>query len=68
MDSPLPRTRLPRGAISIAAEEAEKQADELAHHQDVDGEGARAATKKPRRTEPTPMAKYALATGLLLRC
>jgi len=68
MDSPLPPTHLRRGALAIAAEEAEEQRDDDAHLQDADEGASQAKKKKAKRDEPTPMAKCVLAASPFFGC
>ena len=60
MDAPLPRAKVARRAIALAAEEVAEQADEALRLEGVDADAAQRKKKRARATEPSPMAVYAL--------
>ena len=62
MESPLPPTRLRRGAIAVASELAEEEEDEEARLQEADEAASKPKKKKQKGADPTSIAKYETAT------
>jgi hypothetical protein len=60
MDAPLPRTKISRRAVALAADEIAEQADEDVRLEEADADAARRQNKKARPTDPSPMAVYVL--------